>query len=67
MFTARWFWSASVAAILYGAHQIFTRLALEHNGDGIGGFVVETLAACTLLLYFGFWGSVVVGAKSLRP
>src|SRR5216683_6992426 len=46
-----WFWYAVVAAALYGAHQIFTRLASEHIGDGLGGFVVEASAALTILLY----------------
>ena len=48
---APWFWYAVVAAVLYGAHQIFTRLASEHIGDGLGGFVVEASAAVTILLY----------------
>ncbi|MBA3882757.1 MAG: hypothetical protein H0X73_08600 [Chthoniobacterales bacterium] len=48
---APWFWYAVVAAVLYGAHQIFTRLASEHIGDGLGGFVVEATAAVTILLY----------------
>ena len=48
---APWFWYAVVAAVLYGAHQIFTRLASEHIGDGLGGFVVEASAAITILLY----------------
>src|ERR1035437_7699669 len=51
---APWFWYAIVAAILYGAHQIFTRLASEYIGDGIGGFVVEASAALTIFLYLGF-------------
>jgi transporter family protein len=51
---APWFWYAIVAAILYGAHQIFTRLAADHIGDGIGGFVVEGTAALTILLYLAF-------------
>src|SRR5713226_6399722 len=46
-----WFWYAVVAAVLYGAHQIFTRLASEHIGDGLGGFVVEASAALSILLY----------------
>src|SRR6266513_1086696 len=33
-----WFWYAVVAAVLYGAHQIFTRLASERIGDGLGRF-----------------------------
>ena len=48
---AEWFWYAVVAAILYGAHQIFTRLASDHIGDGIGGFVVEASAALSILIY----------------
>ena len=51
---APWFWYAVVAAVLYGAHQIFTRLASEHIGDGIGGFVVEGVAALTILAYLAF-------------
>jgi hypothetical protein len=37
-----WFWYALVAAILYGAHQIFTKLASDRISDGLGGFVVLT-------------------------
>lgn len=51
---AVWFWYALAAAILYGAHQIFTRLASENIGDGLGGFVVEATAALSILLYLGF-------------
>jgi transporter family protein len=51
---APWFWYAVVAAVLYGAHQIFTRLASEHIGDGLGGFVVEASAALSILLYLAF-------------
>src|SRR5436305_6621381 len=46
-----WFWYAVVAAILYGAHQIFTRLAAERIGEGLGGFVVEATAAVSILVY----------------
>jgi bacterial/archaeal transporter family protein len=48
---AQWFWYAVAAAVLYGAHQIFTRLASDHIGDGLGGFLVEATAAVTILLY----------------
>jgi transporter family protein len=48
-----WFWYAVVAAVLYGAHQIFTRLASDHIGDGLGGFIVEGVAALTILTYLG--------------
>ena len=51
---APWFWYAVIAAILYGAHQIFTRLASDHIGDGIGRLVVEGTAALTILVYLGF-------------
>jgi bacterial/archaeal transporter family protein len=49
-----WFWYAVIAAVLYGAHQIFTRLAAERIGDGLGGFVVEASAALSILLYLAF-------------
>src|SRR5678815_1486801 len=51
---AAWFWYAVVAAVLYGAHQIFTRLASERIGDGLGGFVVEGIAALSILCYLAF-------------
>ena len=47
---AVWFWYAVVAALLYGAHQIFTRLAAERIGEGLGGFVVEASAALSILI-----------------
>src|SRR6266481_4757305 len=46
-----WFFYAVGAAILYGAHQIFTKLASDRISDGLGGFVVEASAAITILLY----------------
>lgn len=46
-----WFWYAIVAAILYGLHQVFTKLAADQIGDGLGGFVVEITAAFTIGLY----------------
>jgi bacterial/archaeal transporter family protein len=48
---SEWFWYAIGAAVLYGMHQIFTRLASDRIGDGLGGFVVEGTAALTILLY----------------
>jgi bacterial/archaeal transporter family protein len=48
---ASWFWYAVVAALLYGAHQIFTRLAAERIGEGLGGFIVEASAALSILIY----------------
>jgi bacterial/archaeal transporter family protein len=49
--TMNWFWYAIGAAILYGLHQIFTRMAADKIGDGLGGFVVEATAATTILAY----------------
>ena len=46
-----WFYYAIGAAILYGAHQIFTKMAAERISDGLGGFVVEASAAATILIY----------------
>src|SRR5213082_3556271 len=51
---APWFWSAGVAAVLYGAHQIFTRMAADHIGEGLGGFVTEATAALSILVYLAF-------------
>src|ERR1700682_6110612 len=42
---AAWFWYAVAAALLFGAHQIFTRLAADRIAEGLGGFVVEATAA----------------------
>ncbi len=49
-----WFFYAVGAAGLYGAHQIFTKLASDRISDGLGGFVVEGSAALTILLYLGY-------------
>ena len=49
-----WFFYAVWAAVLYGLHQIFTKLAAEGISDGLGGFVVEGTAALTILLYLAW-------------
>src|SRR6266545_2811883 len=49
-----WFAYAVGAAVLYGAHQIFTKLAADRISDGLGGFVVEATAALTILLYLTY-------------
>ncbi len=49
-----WFWYAVGAAVLYGLHQIFTKLAANRISDGLGGFVVEGSAALTILLYLAW-------------
>ena len=46
-----WFWYAIGAAVLYGLHQIFTKMAANQIGDGIGGFVVEASASIAILVY----------------
>ena len=52
--TASWFPYAVIAAVLYGLHQIFTKLASDKIGDGLGGFVVEATAALSILLYLAW-------------
>ena len=49
-----WFIYAVGAAVLYGAHQVFTKMASDRISDGLGGFVVEASAALTILLYLGY-------------
>ncbi len=49
-----WIACAIGAALFYGLHQIFTKLASQGIGDGIGGFVVEATAAVTIGLYLVF-------------
>jgi transporter family protein len=49
-----WFLYAVGAAVLYGTHQIFTKLAADRISDGLGGFVVEATAALTILLYLAW-------------
>ena len=46
-----WFFYAVGAAILYGLHQVFTKLASRSIGEGLGGFVVEMTAAATIGIY----------------
>jgi transporter family protein len=48
-----WFPYAIAAAILYGLHQIFTKLAADRISDGLGSLAVEGTAAVTILLYLG--------------
>jgi transporter family protein len=48
---SEWFWYAIAAAVLYGLHQVFTKLASERIGDGLGGFIVEISAALIIALY----------------
>ena len=65
---AAWFWYAVLAAVLYGAHQIFTRLAAERISEGLGGFIVEASAALSIVIYLailwlgGRWSQKFSGA-----
>ena len=53
-----WFPYAIGAAVLYGLHQVFTKLAADKIGDGVGGFVVEGTAALTIAIYLVYlWTS----------
>ena len=55
-----WFCYAIGAAVFYGLHQVFTKLASAGASDGLGGFVVEVTAASTIalyLIYLRFFGS----------
>ncbi len=53
-----WFWYAVAAAVLYGLHQVFTKLAADRISDGLGGFVVEATAAVCIAGYLAaLWGS----------
>jgi uncharacterized membrane protein len=46
-----WLGLAVGAALLYGLHQVFTKLAAPSIGDGAGGFIVEAAAAASIGLY----------------
>ena len=48
---ANWFAYAVAAAVLYGLHQIFTKLAAERISDGLGALVVEASAVMTIAIY----------------
>jgi bacterial/archaeal transporter family protein len=51
---ATWLWYAVAAAVLYGLHQVFTKLAADRIGDGVGGFVVEATAAVVIAFYLAY-------------
>lgn len=66
-----WFIYALGAAVLYGLHQIFTKLAADKIGEGLGGFIVEATAALTIALYVvvlkvgGHWNQPHAGSGVL--
>lgn len=51
---SEWFLYAIAAAVLYGLHQVFTKLASAHIGDGVGGFIVEMSAALIIGGYLSY-------------
>ena len=51
---ASWLGLGVLAAVLYGLHQVFTRLAAERIGEGVGAFTVEATAALSILAYLGY-------------
>jgi len=51
---AIWFWYGIAAAILYGLHQVFTKLAATCISDGLGALVVEGSATVTIVIYLVF-------------
>jgi len=63
-----WFFYAVGAAVLYGLHQVFTKMASERISDGLGGFVVEGSAALSILVYLGWlWFSKKWNQTSSGP
>ena len=63
-----WFWYAIWAAVLYGLHQVFTKLAAERISDGLGGFAVEASAALTIAVYLAWlWFSGKWDQKASGP
>lgn len=65
---APWFWYAVGAAVLYGLHQVFTKLAADRISDGLGGLVVEGSAAITIAVYLvALWFSGRWNQKAAGP
>jgi transporter family protein len=65
-----WIRYAIAAAVFYGLHQVFTKLAAQRIGAGVGAFVVEATAAAGILAYLaclkhsgtGTWPQPISGA-----
>lgn len=49
-----WFIAALVAALAYGLHNIFTKIAAGHISDSLGAFLLEITATVCILLYIFF-------------
>ena len=65
---ATWFWFGVAAAVLYGLHQVFTKLASPNIDSATGALVVESTAALSIvlyLIYLKFTGRLTVeGSKA---
>ena len=46
-----WFPYAIIAALLYGLHQVFTKIAANRISAGPGGLILEVTATVTILIY----------------
>src|SRR4030095_11532772 len=59
-----WFYYAVGAAVLYGLHQVFAKLAADRISDGLGGFVVECFPSLTIIVYLAY---LRFSAVAIRP
>lgn len=66
-----WFRYAIIAALLYGLHQVFTKLAADKIGAGLGALMVEGAATITIVVYllalwgFGHWTQKLTAAGAV--
>jgi transporter family protein len=58
-----WLWYALLAACLYAAHQVFTRLAATGVSEGLGALVVECTAALSIVAYVAWFRYVGRGQE----
>ncbi|MBL7101049.1 MAG: hypothetical protein ISS23_03790 [Nanoarchaeota archaeon] len=49
-----WFLAALIAALAYGLHNIFTKIAAGHISDSLGAFLLEITATVCILFYMFF-------------
>jgi len=49
-----WFIAALVAALAYGLHNIFTKIAAGHVSDGLGALLLEATATLCIVIYLIF-------------
>ena len=60
-------WKLAVvgAAVLYGLHNIFVKLAAGRVSDQLGGLILEGTATLFLFAYLIYWWAI--GDKSIAP